>query len=395
MTTEIAVPEGTGWTEADLTVSDVTAARLKAAESPHTQDAYARNWGRFADWCDDAGRVSLPASPHTLLEYVQDLTSRTPPLAPATVYQVIATIRTVHRDAGFPGQPDTRAARQLVRGYRRERADAGFRVRRAAPLSAKEMHALVATCDRRTMTGIRDRALLMLGYNLLARASELAGLTLADIRPAGEDGLMVYIRKSKTDQEARGEEMNIPYGRYEDTCTVRAVRAWTEALAEHDITSGALFRRIDKSGVVVGALTPAPRFALVPPASGPGRTCPAGDCYKPRDGRHRYCAMHRMRMRRYGSLDPVGAAGIGSGHLTRNTVTDIIRWHACAAGIQEPQFISGHSARSGAATALHNSGAPVSAIEAAGRWTRGSAALGGYLRVAAGTKNNPLRNLDL
>jgi integrase len=342
---EIAVPEGTGWTEADLTISDVTAARLEAAKSQHTQEAYERNWSRFEAWCGAHGRSALPATPHTLLEYVQELTSRTPPPAPATAYQVIATIRTVHRDAGFPGQPDTRAALQLMRGYRRERADAGFRVRRAMPLSVKELHALADTCDRGTLAGTRDRALLLLGYSLLTRASELAGLHLADIRSAGENGLMVYIRKSKTDQEARGIEMNVPYGRYEATCAVRAVRAWMAALAERGVAEGPLFRRVDKHDRIGG--TP-------------------------------------------------GAAGMGNGGtLSRGPITSIIRWHARAAGLPEPEFISGHSLRAGCATELHKSGTPFSAIAYSGRWSEDSTALNGYLRVRDGTEHNPLKSLDL
>jgi site-specific recombinase XerD len=342
---EIAVPDGSGWTEADLTISEVTAARLEAAKSQHTQEAYERNWSRFAAWCDACGRSALPATPHTLLEYVQELTSRTPPPAPATVYQIIATVRTVHRDAGFPGQPDTRATLQLVRGYRRERADAGFRVRRAAPISVKELQELAATCDQRTLAGTRDRALLLLGYALLARASELAGLVLTDIHNAGAYGLMVYIRSSKTDQEARGVEINVPYGRYESTCAVRATRAWMVALSEHGITEGPLFRRVDRRDRIGG--TP-------------------------------------------------GAAGVGDGGaLHRGSITRIVRRQARLAGLEEPQFISGHSLRAGSATELDRAGAPISAIAEQGRWSKNSNALSGYLRVGSMTRNNPLKNLDL
>ncbi|NED50654.1 integrase, partial [Micromonospora aurantiaca] len=64
---------------------------------------------------------------------------------------------------------------------------------------------MVSTCDPETPKGARDRALLLLGFNMMARRSELAALDLADITEH-EEGLLVRIRRSKTDQAAAGVE---------------------------------------------------------------------------------------------------------------------------------------------------------------------------------------------
>jgi integrase len=102
-------------------------------------------------------------------------------------------------------------------------------------------------------------------------------------------------------------------------------------------------------------------------------------------------------MQQYGSTDPLGAAGAGDGSapLERGAVTDILRWHARAAGIPEPELISGHSLRAGMATELYERRTPDSAIAELGRWAQGSSARRVYERRANMIKNNPLKNVDL
>jgi integrase len=55
-------------------------------------------------------------------------------------------------------------------------------------------------------------------------------------------GLIVTLRKSKTDQEGRSRRVGIPFGSSEATCPVRSVQAWLEAAR---ITSGPVFRSLD------------------------------------------------------------------------------------------------------------------------------------------------------
>ena len=69
---------------------------------------------------------------------------------------------------------------------------------------ADDLSAIVAACDDQTATGLRDRAIVLLGFVLLARRSELAALNLSDIEPVAGEGIAVTIRASKTDRSARG-----------------------------------------------------------------------------------------------------------------------------------------------------------------------------------------------
>ena len=91
----------------------------------------------------------------------------------------------------------------------------------------------------------RDRALLALGFAAALRRSELVALDRADLRRVPE-GLRVTIRRSKTDQEARGAEIAVPEGRR--LRPVALVEAWLTAAG---ISQGPVFRRLSKDGAKV------------------------------------------------------------------------------------------------------------------------------------------------
>jgi integrase len=87
-------------------------------------------------------------------------------------------------------------------------------------------------------------ALLLLGFAGAFRRSELVALDVADIEET-QTGLLVTIRRSKTDQEAIGRTIAITRG--DVACPVKALREWLNAAG---IVSGSLFRPINKSGTV-------------------------------------------------------------------------------------------------------------------------------------------------
>ncbi|MEO8179592.1 MAG: site-specific integrase [Deltaproteobacteria bacterium] len=94
--------------------------------------------------------------------------------------------------------------------------------------------------------GVRDRALLILGFACAFRRSELVSLNLEDLNFTA-DGLEVTLRSSKTDQERAGVKIGVPYGGHPGSCPVRSVQAWLRASG---IVTGPMFRPIDRHGNV-------------------------------------------------------------------------------------------------------------------------------------------------
>jgi site-specific recombinase XerD len=94
------------------------------------------------------------------------------------------------------------------------------------------------------LSGLRDRALLLLGFAGAFRRSELVALDVSDITEA-KTGLLVTIRRSKTDQE--GEGVTIAIARGDIACPAKALREWLDAAG---IATGPIFRPINKAGTV-------------------------------------------------------------------------------------------------------------------------------------------------
>jgi site-specific recombinase XerD len=123
-----------------------------------------------------------------------------------------------------------------MRGIRRS---VGTAPKRKAPATADKVCAMASNMPD-GLIGLRDRALLLLGFAGAFRRSELVALNVADIQEC-EAGLRVHIGRSKTDQEAQGVTIGIVPGAV--ACPVRAIKAWLEAAA---ITDGPVFRSIAK-----------------------------------------------------------------------------------------------------------------------------------------------------
>jgi integrase len=99
------------------------------------------------------------------------------------------------------------------------------------------------------LLGVRDRALLLIGFCGAFRRSELVALDVADVAFSRE-GLVLTIRRSKTDQEAEGRKIGIPYAAHVETCPIRSLQEWLE---KSGITEGPIFRPVDRHGKMASA----------------------------------------------------------------------------------------------------------------------------------------------
>jgi site-specific recombinase XerD len=236
-------PAGDGApTPADLAA---VGAYLAAAKSDATRRAYARDVAAWRDWCAARGLAALPADPLAVATWLAQLADAGH--APGYVARRLSAVNDAHRSAGHPAPGDTEGVRRTLTGIRRTAARAGYRPRRARPLDTATVRALVEELPD-SLAGLRDRALILLGYALGLRASDLVWLRIEDLSPAGHGGLDVVLRFSKTDQEGAGDTLALAEGVRAATCPVRAVRAWTDALAAQGITRGPLFRSVGKGG---------------------------------------------------------------------------------------------------------------------------------------------------
>jgi integrase len=365
---------------ADYALPDEAAALIREAVPENTALAYQSRWRSFEAWCRGTGRVALPATAQTVAAYLTHLAVDRG-LKATTADAHLTAIRAVHRGAGA-APPDGLAARKVVvAAQRREAArDGRYGPRKAVPVMAGDLPAIVAACAADTPAGLRDRAVILLGFALLARRAELAALSVSDIEHVHGEGLAVTIRASKTDQSARGVVRRIHYASAEAVCPVRAVLAWLAYLAAQGRTTGPLFTRIDRWGNLgagAGGRYVTSRAHGGPPPEA-GRGSRAG-----RDG--------RLRPQAIGDI--VAAACAAAGLTAAGVPSGQAPSRERPPSAQRRRY-SGHSLRRGGATSMLKAGAQPLNVSRHGRWADGSRAFAGYVEEATGFGDaNPTKGL--
>lgn len=214
-----------------------------AEKADGTRRAYLSDFRDFHAWCEGVQASSLPASVATVGAYLAHLAGRK--LKVATIDRRAAAIAYAHRLRGIETPTSAEPVKAVLRGIRRR---TGVAVERKAPATARAIAGMLKRIPD-TLTGKRDRALLLIGFAAALRRSELVGLDCADLERTG-DGIFIHIRRSKTDQEGAGHVVAVPRGP-----KLRPVEALEEWLAAAQIGAGPVFRRVRKGGALGGRLT--------------------------------------------------------------------------------------------------------------------------------------------
>jgi site-specific recombinase XerD len=199
-----------------------------------TLKAYAADSRSFADWCALQGIPTLPASPETVARYLR--AEAATGKAVATVRRRAATISRMHRAAGVTNPCDHELVRLALKGIARA---GGTDQRQAAGLTERDALTIKARLGD-TIGNVRDYALLMVGRDLLSRASELIDVTVADLETA-EDGMLVKLRRVKTTNETHTYFVG-----------PEAAEALQDWLRRGHITQGPVFQSLTKAGKTTG-----------------------------------------------------------------------------------------------------------------------------------------------
>jgi site-specific recombinase XerC len=225
--------------------ADLNAARDYAhqALSPATRRAYESDWRAFKGWCADRAVEALPASPASVAGFLAAQAERG--LRPATITRRCAAVRHYHRLAGIDPLPtDAAIVKTTMKGLRRS---LGAAQAKKAPATNVIAQRIADSIPSNSLKGRRDRAMVMLGFAGAFRQSEVVALNVEDLEFCDE-GVRVTIRRSKTDQEAKGQTIAILRGTG-PFCPVRLLKEWLDAAG---ISEGALFRACPKGGRRVG-----------------------------------------------------------------------------------------------------------------------------------------------
>lgn len=223
--------------------SNVVRELMAAARSEQTRRGYAADVKRFIAWSKNHNIEPFPIHVETVIRHVVWLLERGSKLA--TIERTLVSLGVVQSAVGGEPFKTSVELRQFLKGLRRQKR-VGEVVREAPALMLEDLRVVVGRVDVATRQGLRDRALLLFGWFGAMRRSELVALNFGDVAESRE-GLRVTIRRSKTDQEARGAVLGLPRRR-DELCPVAALRAWRAALATETSATedgGAVFVALD------------------------------------------------------------------------------------------------------------------------------------------------------
>jgi site-specific recombinase XerD len=221
-------------------VADKARDYMLRSRAGNTRRAYGADWRDFAAWCAEAGLQALPASPETVGLY---LAARASTHRPATLDRRLVAITAAHRAAGHSLDTRHTAIRETLAGIKRTHCTAQTG---KAPAIAVDIRAMVEG-QPESLLGRRNRALILLGFDSAGRRSEVEALDIEDVAFT-HDGIVLSLRRGKTDQTGAGRQIGVPYRANPTMCTVRAVQDWIQAAG---ISTGALFREIGPGGKLV------------------------------------------------------------------------------------------------------------------------------------------------
>jgi len=391
---------GTGLVETGLVGTGLAAAveqLARAAQAPNTRRGYAADWAHFTGWAARHRLDPLPADPADVAGYVADLAQLRRAdgrwaYTPATLARRVAGVNFVHRRAGHLPPGSSEVVRATLAGLRRTRAT-----------PPRRMHALPLTTLVRALgqvemrswpgavTGRRDRAMLLLGWSSALRRAELAELRREDLTAHPQDGLHLLIRTSKTDPDAHGATLAVPFGTTPATCAGCAVTSWVQVLDAWDGQTYAPDGLTGRAAVLRLLLTQPPPDDSMHVCHHPSNATHAGDIAisglsRPGVGEEGWGRGPLLR--------PVTKAATITGRaLAGDAVHAVLRRRLAAAGVN-PDGYGAHSLRAGFVTDAYRAGASTHAITRQTRH-RDPATVEGYARHYTPLEANAVTQVGL
>jgi integrase len=199
----------------------------------NTQRAWRADWHAYEGFCRDRGVATVPATPATVAAFVDACGEAGK--KPATIRRYLTTVALAHRVAKFDNPCTGEPVRHALKGLTNEVSSAQ---RQARAIGWAEIQKFIENAGV-GLRATRERALLCVAYDTMARRSELVAFNRGDFKFLEDGSGRALIRRSKTDQAGEGHTA------YLAPVTVRYLKEWLE-LAQ--ISKGAVFRRLIGTG---------------------------------------------------------------------------------------------------------------------------------------------------
>lgn len=228
-------------------LADTARDYARAAASENTLKAYAKDWAQFTRWCRMRGAEPLPPSPPLIGLYIADLaapTGKPPALSVASIERRLSGLMWGYAQRGAVLDRKDRHIATVLAGIRRKHARPPVQKEAILPEDLRDM---LATLPH-DLRGLRDRAILLIGFAGGLRRSEIVSLDHGkdDTPDSGgwiqllQGGILISLR-GKTGWR----EVEIAPGSAQQTCPVHALTQWLHFAR---IDFGPIFVAVSRDG---------------------------------------------------------------------------------------------------------------------------------------------------
>ena len=217
-----------------------TIKNLKNSKALNTLRAYQADFRDFLNFCRQNGFKEMPTNPKTLSLYLTQLSSTS---KYSTLKRRIASIGILHKLKGHYLDTKHPIIVENLMGIKRK---FGINQKGKKPLLISDLKLIINVLDNikgNINKRLRDKAILLIGFSGGFRRSELVNIDYDDLEFVNE-GVKIFIKRSKTDQSGEGTIKAIPYFDNEIYCPVKTLKKW---LNEEKIKTGKIFNVSDKT----------------------------------------------------------------------------------------------------------------------------------------------------
>jgi len=221
-----------------------TIKNLRNSKSTNTLRAYQSDYNDFSLFCSKNGFQAMPTEPKILSLYITHLASYS---KFSTLKRRLASISIIHKTKGHYIDTKHPIIVENLMGIKRTN---GSNQKGKKPLLINDLKLLIQAIDdsrEKNIRKIRDKALVLIGFSGGFRRSELVNIEYEDIEFV-EEGVKIFVKRSKTDQSGEGMTKAIPYFDNINFCPVKALNKW---IVEAELKDGKIFNISDKNVALI------------------------------------------------------------------------------------------------------------------------------------------------
>ena len=221
-----------------------TIKNLRNSKSNNTLRAYQSDYNDFSLFCSKNGFQTMPTQPKILALYITHLASYS---KYSTLKRRLASISIIHKTKGHYIDTKHPIIAENLMGIKRTN---GSNQKGKKPILINDLKLLIKAIDEskeKNIRKIRDKALVLIGFSGGFRRSELVDIEYEDVEFV-EEGVKIFVKRSKTDQSGEGMTKAIPYFDNINFCPVKALNKW---VVEAELKEGKIFNISDKSVALI------------------------------------------------------------------------------------------------------------------------------------------------